>query len=402
MKSNVSNQSSPVVPQPFFEKRKYLPWVKFPIDFYEWPVIKKLRKHAGGDSYTILYQKIMLHSSQWGGCLRFFHYEENLHEELALILNENEKDIKIVLSFLEANSLMEMIAEDVYLLSHVLPMIGKEGESTERVRRFRERQNSPELEQKKEKQAALSPSERVAKHREKKKLEKGMCNDDVTKNVTQCNENDVTRNVSCNNDVTLHQAKNVTSVTKNSHSNPSRIGLDECNVTCNAYETEVKRNGNAIEIEAELERELGGMHAQDEPLHADNDIPNKMTIYDDELINAYIEFRLSGSGITTPIAFEESLRKQITIFGSSEHNRFYEWLRLKDKWPAEIDELFSLFVSFGHSDRKMCRMILEDFTRLHTVEVTPVMFELAFCEANKQLQQRAGNVLLPYPLTVSG
>jgi hypothetical protein len=74
----------------------------------------------------------------------------------------------------------------------------------------------------------------------------------------------------------LHPAKNVTNVTKNSHSNPDKIGLNECNVTCNVYETEVKRNGNAIEIEVELERELGGIHAQDEPLHADNDVLNKI------------------------------------------------------------------------------------------------------------------------------
>lgn len=388
MNHNVTNQSSSATPQPFFEKRKYLPWVKFPIDFYEWPVIKKLRKHAGGDTYTILYQKIMLHSSQWGGCLKFFHYEENFHEELALILNENEKDIKIVLSFLEANSLMEMIAEDVYLLSHVLPMIGKEGESTERVRRFRERQNSPELEQKKEKQPALSASERVAKHREKKRLEKEICNGDVTKSVTQCNENSVTGNVLCNDSVTLCHRENVTSVTLISTPNPNEIGIKDSNVTCNVYETEVKRNGNAIEIEIELEKESGGIRAQNKPLHAANDITSLLPNYSNELINMYIEFRLSGSGITTPIAFEESLRKQITLHSSSEHNRFSEWLRLKDGWSAEMDELFSLFLSFGHSDRKMCRMLSEDFTQLHGIEVTPVMFELAFCEANKQLQHR--------------
>ena len=47
------------------EKRNY--WLKLKEDFFSQPYIKKLRKIAGGDTYTIIYQKILLLSVKTNG-----------------------------------------------------------------------------------------------------------------------------------------------------------------------------------------------------------------------------------------------------------------------------------------------------------------------------------------------
>ena len=56
-------------------KRYY--WLKLQKDFFTQPKIKKLRKIAGGDTYTIIYLKMQLLSLNNGGKLFFEGIEEN-------------------------------------------------------------------------------------------------------------------------------------------------------------------------------------------------------------------------------------------------------------------------------------------------------------------------------------
>ena len=72
-------------------KKKRYYWLKLNEGFFDQPVIKKLRKIAGGDTYTCIYLKMMLMSVKTEGVLIYEGLEETLEKELALKLDEDEK-----------------------------------------------------------------------------------------------------------------------------------------------------------------------------------------------------------------------------------------------------------------------------------------------------------------------
>jgi predicted phage replisome organizer len=122
------------------KKRNY--WLKLKEDFYSQPYIKKLRKIAGGDTYTIIYQKILLLSIKTNGYVVFQGIEKTFEEELSLILDEDVDNIKVAISFMKANKLIESTKNDnEYLLPDMLSLIGSESESANRVRAYRERKS---------------------------------------------------------------------------------------------------------------------------------------------------------------------------------------------------------------------------------------------------------------------
>lgn len=118
--------------------KKYY-WLKLKDNFFGQKEIKKLRKIAGGDTYTIIYLKMQLQSIKKEGIITFDGTERDLAEQLSLELDEDVDNITIVLSYLKANNLIEELEQDNYLLTKVPECIGKESESAERVRRHRER-----------------------------------------------------------------------------------------------------------------------------------------------------------------------------------------------------------------------------------------------------------------------
>ena len=61
-------------------KRYY--WLKLPEDFFRQKPIKKLRKIAGGDTYTIIYLKMLLIAMKEDGKLYFEGVEDDFYEEL--------------------------------------------------------------------------------------------------------------------------------------------------------------------------------------------------------------------------------------------------------------------------------------------------------------------------------
>ena len=120
------------------EKRNY--WLKLKEDFFSQPYIKKLRKIAGGDTYTIIYQKILLMSVKTDGYIVFQGIEKTLAEELALILDEDVDNITVTLEFMKAHKLIEQTEnENEYLLPDMFFLIGSESESAKWVRAYRDR-----------------------------------------------------------------------------------------------------------------------------------------------------------------------------------------------------------------------------------------------------------------------
>ena len=120
--------------------KKYF-WLKLKDDFFKSKEIKKLRKIAGGDTYTIIYLKMQLLSIKNEGKLIFEGIEENFIEELALELDEPSENIEMTLNYLRMHNLIESCEQDEYLLPKVLESIGKESVSAERVRKHRALKN---------------------------------------------------------------------------------------------------------------------------------------------------------------------------------------------------------------------------------------------------------------------
>ena len=116
--------------------KKYY-WLKLKEDFFRQKEIKKLRKIAGGDTYTIIYLKMLLLALKNDNKLYFEGVEDDFAEELALELDEDEENVKMTLAFLHRQNLIEMINEDEYLLPQCENMTGIESSSAERVRRHR-------------------------------------------------------------------------------------------------------------------------------------------------------------------------------------------------------------------------------------------------------------------------
>lgn len=122
------------------EKRYY--WLKFKDDFFDSKRIKKLRKLAGGDTYIIIYLKMQLKALRTDGVLEFTGVEENFAEELALDIDENPEDVRMVLGYLMTYGLCECSDNIHYFLPYVVENTGSETATTQRVRDYRERQKA--------------------------------------------------------------------------------------------------------------------------------------------------------------------------------------------------------------------------------------------------------------------
>lgn len=117
-------------------KRYY--WLKLPEGFFRQKPIKKLRKIAGGDTYTIIYLKMLLIAMKNDGKLYFEGVEDDFYEELALDLDEDSENVKVTVLFLIGQGLMELVDETEYRLTECDKMVGSESASAERVRKHRE------------------------------------------------------------------------------------------------------------------------------------------------------------------------------------------------------------------------------------------------------------------------
>lgn len=123
------------------EPKRYF-WLKLHKDFFQRKEIKRLRKIAGGDTYTIIYLKMLLRSIMSEGKLYFDGLEENFCSELALDLDESEENVQITVTYLLNSGLLEMRSEDEYYLPDTKNSTGCETAVATRVRKHRERQKA--------------------------------------------------------------------------------------------------------------------------------------------------------------------------------------------------------------------------------------------------------------------
>lgn len=126
--------------------RKYY-WLKLRDSFFDDKKIKKLRSIAGGDTFTIIYLKMMLKSLQTDGVFSYDGLEDTFYKELALELDEDPTNVQVTVDFLLKVGLLEEIGEEFHL-PEVSVAIGSEGGSAERMRRLRQRRSAAEIEDK--------------------------------------------------------------------------------------------------------------------------------------------------------------------------------------------------------------------------------------------------------------
>lgn len=150
-------------------KRYY--WLKLQENFFDDVWVKKLRKIAGGDTYTCIYLKMILKSLQDEGIITFRGVENTLAEEIALIIDEDPDNVQVTVSFLMRAGLLIDIGNNQFSFLIVAENLGSESASAKRVRDFRERQK------------ALQCNTDVTE----KKREALQCNTDVTDVKQTCN-----------------------------------------------------------------------------------------------------------------------------------------------------------------------------------------------------------------------
>ena len=119
-------------------KRYY--WLKLKDDFFTSKEVKKLRRIAGGDTYTIIYQKMLLLAMKSDGVLTWTGLEDSFGEELALELDEKTEDVEMTLFYLLKSRLAETKDEREFYFPYAVENTGSEGASADRTRKYRERQ----------------------------------------------------------------------------------------------------------------------------------------------------------------------------------------------------------------------------------------------------------------------
>lgn len=121
-------------------KRYY--WLKLKDDFFTDKRIKKLRRIAGGDTYTIIYLKMMMKCMNNDGILEYEGIEDSFADELALDLDEDADNVQITVNFLMQAGLLEEMGENHFFMTGVPELVGSETASAQRVRDFRNKQKT--------------------------------------------------------------------------------------------------------------------------------------------------------------------------------------------------------------------------------------------------------------------
>ena len=105
-------------------KRFY--WLKLQDNFFKNARIKKLRRLAGGDTYTIIYLKMMLLTTKSNGLFIYEGIEPTIEEEIALKLDEKVDDVKLLWQYLIANQMVEETESGDVLIPEVSSNVGSE------------------------------------------------------------------------------------------------------------------------------------------------------------------------------------------------------------------------------------------------------------------------------------
>lgn len=203
-------------------KRYY--WLKLKEDFFDSKRIKKLRKIAGGDTYTIIYLKMQLKALRSEGIIEFTGLEEDFAAELALDLDEEPENVRVTLAYLLNCGLMETSDNINFFLPFVIDSTGSESASTQRSRAFRARQKALQC------NADATDVQRIGNAEIEKELEIEKEKDITDSKKSVCRTGDVRRVKDAWNALGLGQITAITSDTvrgKNLKARINQNGVDK-------------------------------------------------------------------------------------------------------------------------------------------------------------------------------
>ena len=119
------------------EKKKY--WLKLEKDFLNSSQIKVIKNMKNGKDYIIFYLALMLESVNTEGHLRFNDLVPYNEEMLASITDTNVDIVRTAMQIFESLGMIQVLENGTLYLPDVPKRVGKECESAERVRLYRER-----------------------------------------------------------------------------------------------------------------------------------------------------------------------------------------------------------------------------------------------------------------------
>ena len=112
-------------------------WFKMSEDFFKNRNIVRLRKLAGGDTYVLIYIKMILKTIDNNGIYKIDEWED-LSEAMSIDLDEDIENVKVTLNFLKKCNLIEELDELTIKFVQVNGLTGSETASTIRSRKSRE------------------------------------------------------------------------------------------------------------------------------------------------------------------------------------------------------------------------------------------------------------------------
>lgn len=119
------------------EKQKY--WIKLEKDFLNSSQIKVIKNMPNGKDYIIFYLALMLESTNTEGHLRFSELVPYNEGMLASITDTNVDIVRTAIKIFQNLGLIQILTDGTIFLPDVPKRVGKECESAERVRLYRER-----------------------------------------------------------------------------------------------------------------------------------------------------------------------------------------------------------------------------------------------------------------------
>lgn len=152
------------------DNKKYY-WLKLKEDFFEEKQIKYLRKLPDGDKLVIAYLKMQLKSLKTEGFIKYDSILPSNIEELSMILDEDINIITLLIKALQQVGAIEILDDGSFYMIAMQDLIGKEGQSAERVRRFREKQKQNEVKMLDEPKIPKTNAQRQRQFRAKKNCE---------------------------------------------------------------------------------------------------------------------------------------------------------------------------------------------------------------------------------------
>lgn len=118
-------------------EQKHYYWIKLSSDFFRDKLIKRLRKISGGDTFTIIYLKMLVLATETEGKLYYDGLEDDFCSELALDIDEDVDNVRVTVNYLMSHGILVSNTQEEYELVTVKEMTGKETDSARRMRKLR-------------------------------------------------------------------------------------------------------------------------------------------------------------------------------------------------------------------------------------------------------------------------